>query len=45
MNNNFFEIEQQKINFGFYELVLPDADSSLYFEKMEGLDFFGLLFR
>ncbi len=44
--NEFFEIGQQKINFSFYELSLPD-DNPVYTLKkvMEELDFSGLLAR
>ena len=42
--NNFFEIGQQKINFSFYELDLPDDDPVYTLKKvMEELDFSGLL--
>ena len=42
--NNFFEIRQQKINFSFLELSLPDDDSVYTLKKvMEELDFSGLL--
>ena len=42
--NDFFEFGQQKINFSFFELSLPD-DNSIYTLKkvMEDLDFSGLL--
>ena len=42
--NDFFEFGQQKINFNFYELALPD-DAPVYTLKkvMEDLDFSGLL--
>ena len=42
--NDFFEIGQQKINFNFYELSLPDDDPVYTLKKvMEDLDFSGLL--
>ncbi len=42
--NNFFDIGQQKINFRFYELGLPDDDPVYTLKKvMEELDFSGLL--
>jgi len=42
--NNFFDIGQQKINFRFYELGLPDNDPVYTLKKvMEELDFSGLL--
>ena len=42
--NDFFEIGQQKINFSFYELSLPDDDPVYTLKKvMEDLDFSGLL--
>ena len=42
--NDFFEIGQQKINFNFYELSLPDDDSVYTLKKvMEDLNFSGLL--
>ncbi|MBD5451204.1 MAG: IS1182 family transposase [Lachnospiraceae bacterium] len=42
--NEFFEIGQQKINFSFYELCLPDDDPVYTLKKaMEELDFSGLL--
>ena len=41
--NDFFEIGQQKINFSFYELSLPDDDPVYTLKKvMEDLDFSGL---
>ena len=42
--NEFFELGQQKINFSFFELCLPD-DNPVYTLKkvMEDLDFSGLL--
>ena len=41
---DFFELGQQKINFNFYELSLPDDDSVYTLKKvMEDLDFSGLL--
>ena len=42
--NEFFELGQQKINFSFFELSLPD-DAPVYTLKkvMEELDFSGLL--
>ncbi|EOS36451.1 hypothetical protein C808_04022 [Lachnospiraceae bacterium M18-1] len=42
--NNFFEFEQQKINFNLYELALPHHDPVYTLKKvMEDLDFSGLL--
>ena len=42
--NDFFEIGQQKINFSFFELHLPDDDPVYTLKKvMEELDFSGLL--
>ncbi len=42
--NDFFEFGQQKINFNFYELALPDDDTVYTLKKvMEDLDFSGLL--
>ena len=42
--NEFFEIGQQKINFSFFELCLPDDDPVYTLKKvMEELDFSGLL--
>lgn len=42
--NDFFDIGQQKINFSFYELSLPDDDPVYTLKKvMEELDFSGLL--
>ena len=42
--NDFFEFGQQKINFSFYELSLPDDDPVYTLKKvMEELDFSGLL--
>ncbi len=42
--NDLFEFEQQKINFGFFELHLPDDDPVYTLKKvMEELDFLGLL--
>ena len=32
--NDFFEIGQQKINFSFYELSLPDDDSVYTLKKL-----------
>ena len=47
--NDFFEIGQQKINFSFFELSLPDDDPVYTLKNvMEELDFLGpagLLFR
>lgn len=44
--NDFFEIGQQKINFKFYELSLPDDDPVYTLKKvMEEMDFSGLLAR
>ena len=41
---DFFELGQQKINFSFYELSLPDSDPVYTLKKvMEELDFSGLL--
>ena len=40
----FFELGQQKINFNFYELRLPDDDPVYTLKKvMEDIDFSGLL--
>lgn len=42
--NDFFELGQQKINFSFFELCLPDDDPVYTLKKvMEDLDFSGLL--
>ena len=42
--NDFFEFGQQKINFSFFELSLPDDDPVYNLKKvMEDLDFSGLL--
>ena len=42
--NEFFELGQQKINFNFYELCLPDDDPVYTLKKvMEDLDFTNLL--
>ena len=42
--NEFFELGQQKINFNFYELSLPDDDPIYTLKKvMEELDFTNLL--
>ena len=42
--NNFFELGQQKINFNFYELSLPDDDPVFTLKKvMEEMDFSSLL--
>ena len=42
--NDFFEFGQQKINFSFFELSLPDDDPVYTLKKvMEELDFSGLL--
>ncbi len=42
--NSFFELGQQKINFSFFELSLPDDDPVYTLKKvMEELDFTGLL--
>ena len=42
--NEFFDIGQQKINFSFFELCLPDDDPVYTLKKvMEELDFSGLL--
>ena len=42
--NDFFEIGQQKINFSFFELGLPDDDPVYTLKKvMEELNFSGLL--
>ena len=44
--NDFFELGQQKINFSFYELHLPDDDPVYTLKKvMEDLDFSDLLAR
>ena len=41
--NDFFELGQQKINFSFFELSLPDDDPVYTLKKvMEELDFSGL---
>ena len=41
---DFFELGQQKINFNFYELSLPDDDPVYTLKKvMEDLDFSGAL--
>ena len=41
---DFFEFGQQKINFSFFELSLPDDDPVYTLKKvMEELDFSGLL--
>lgn len=42
--NEFFELGQQKINFSFYELSLPDDDPVYTLKKvMEDIDYSGLL--
>lgn len=42
--NDFFEFEQQKMNFSFFELHLPNDDPVYILKKvMEDLDFSGLL--
>lgn len=42
--NEFFEIGQQKINFSFFELCLPDDDPVYTLKKvMEDFDYSGLL--
>ena len=42
--NEFFELGQQKMNFSFFELCLPDDDPVYTLKKvMEDLDFSGLL--
>ena len=42
--NEFFELGQQKINFNFYELNLPDSDPVYTLKKvMEEMDFSSLL--
>ena len=42
--NDFFEFGQQKINFSFYQLSLPDDDPFSTLKKvMEDLDFSDLL--
>ncbi len=42
--NEFFELGQQKINFSFFDLHLPDDDPVYTLKKvMEELDFSGLL--
>ena len=44
--NEFFGLGQQKINFSFYELHLPDDDPVYTLKKvMEDLDFSGLIAR
>lgn len=42
--NEFYELGQQKMNFSFFELRLPDDDPVYILKKvMEELDFSGLL--
>lgn len=42
--NEFFELGQQKINFNFFDLSLPDDDPVYTLKKvMEEMDFSGLL--
>ena len=42
--NEFFELGQQKINFNFYDLSLPDDDPVFTLKKvMEEMDFTALL--
>ena len=42
--NEFFELGQQKMNFKFYELSLPDDDPVFTLKKvMEEMDFTALL--
>ena len=42
--NDFFELGQQKINFKFFELSLPDSDPVYTLKKvMKEMDFTGLL--
>lgn len=42
--NEIFELRQQKINFSFFELSLPDDDPVYILKKvMEKLDISGLL--
>ena len=44
--NEFFEIGQQKINFSFFELNLPDDDPVYTLKKvLEDIDFTGLTAR
>ena len=44
--NDFFELGQQKINFSFLELSLPDDDPVYTLKKvMEDFDYSGLLAR
>ena len=44
--NEFFELGQQKINFNFFELTLPDDDPVYTLKKvMEEMDFSSLLAR
>ena len=38
--NDFFEIGQQKINFSFYELSLPDDDPVYTLKSYGGFRFF-----
>ena len=38
--NDFFEIGQQKINFSFYELSLPDDDPVYTLKSYGGFKFF-----
>ena len=38
--NDFFEIGQQKINFSFYELSLPDDDHVYNLKSYGGFKFF-----
>ena len=41
--SEFFELEQQKINFSFFELHLPDDNLVYTLKKVMDLDFSGLL--
>ena len=42
--NEFFELGQQKINFNFYDLSLPDDDPVFTLKKvMEEMDFTAVL--
>lgn len=44
--NNYFEIGQQKINFNFFELHLPEDDPVYTLKKvLEGIDFSSLVAR
>ena len=41
--NEFFELGQQKINFKFYELSLPDDDPVFTLKKVPGNGFYGFI--